>query len=641
MLSGLVVYLSVVSAVFEVGNIYADAPNQGVGVFPVALRRSFSQPVVLLQRLTSFVNSFNVLGYQRTSASSFNLRVTQLGEWGARDDSDIYTYFVTEAGRTILSDGSHYEAGIAVVQPGTNTVTVQLSSNPRNLNAFQAFVTLVANDDSQLLQNFVPRVININSAQGTFVISLQVNAGAVTSPVSVAFLAIELNTGASGLFQVQTVTAGTNPVIVRHRGDLGIHFLACVQSSNIPNVVQADFEIVRPRVGPIVAGAAGPPEFQVRTQLVNNGASAQTEVIAFFVIPQVSPQTNAVAQLAESSLYFTHGTSRDAIAGTIQLYRTFTQPVVIMQGYATTPTTDFNNVNLGNLDVMINPILIQPNRIDFQVREPQGNNDGIRVNIELIQALVVEAGSFTLSDGSVVQAGQAVITSTSQTITFPRAFSQVPVVVPQVVQASNFSTVRVLGVTTTTVVFLIERERSQVGSQSPLSVQVHWVAFQSPSDVQASNFFSLQRITATSVPAPINAVPLNGTYFFGSVNSLNENDPVQIEFSLIRTLTSTRASVCLAEDTSVAGVPRTHGTEDVSVVVARPGQTWALAVPPPSPRGLTSSQIQIIAGTLGGFFGLILLIICCCCLAKRLPDMMDLGTNSRAGATRNQLSRFR
>ncbi|MCP4132764.1 MAG: hypothetical protein GY754_17495 [bacterium] len=114
----------------------------------------------------------------------------------------------------------------------------------------------------------------------------------------------------------------------------------------------------------------------------------------------------------------------------VNLANTFENPVVIMQVVT----------NNGGQPVTTRLRNITESSFQFQVQE-WDYLDGTHSS-ETLNYFVMEAGTFELSDGSVLQAGTGSVGSTKETIAFPGSFSDTPVVLSQV-QTNSDSTAAV------------------------------------------------------------------------------------------------------------------------------------------------------------------------------------------------------
>ncbi len=161
---------------------------------------------------------------------------------------------------------------------------------------------------------------------------------------------------------------------------------------------------------------------------------------------------------------------------------------------------------------------------------------------EEVHYMVVEAGTYTLANGSVVEAGASNVNTTFSSINFDTEFLSKPVVFNQIVSENEAQAVSTHIKDVSSLSFraqLLEEENggTQDGNRNHVTEKLHWIAIEKGvSDNSGTSLFEVDRTRNTYIDKKWFAInfelnyPNTNSVFFANIQTKNGGDPMESRF---------------------------------------------------------------------------------------------------------------
>ncbi|WDQ17489.1 dockerin type I domain-containing protein [Rhodopirellula sp. P2] len=503
----------------------------------VQLRNAYVDPVVIVSP-ASFAGSDPVtVRVRNVTSGSFQVRVQEWDYLDGNHSNENISYLVVESGTYTLPDGTLVHAGTQSVNANLKRVNFPevFDSAPVVLSQVQTVngpSAVVTRQQEITRSSFKVRVQEEQGADGSHnnervgYVALERGNGSISgSPyriqatgevVSDTFRTINLgtafNTAPVFLASMQTTT-GTDPAGLRFRN---------LDRDSVQVIVEeeksADAETTHSNE------AVGYAAFGAGATLIGQPV-------------QVLGETGKT-------------TANDAWK-TVQLRNAYVDPVVIVSppSFAGSDpvTVRVRNVTSGS----------------FQVRVQEWDYlDGNHSN-ENISYLVVESGTYTLPDGTLVHAGTQSVNANLKRVNFPEVFDSAPVVLSQVQTVNGPSAVvtRQQEITRSSFKVRVQEEQGADGSHN--NERVGYVALErgngsisgSPYRIQATGEVVSDTFRTINLGTAFNTAPV----FLASMQTTTGTDPAGLRF---RNLDRDSVQVIVEEEKS-ADAETTHSNEAV------------------------------------------------------------------------------
>jgi len=246
----------------------------------------------------------------------------------------------------------------------------------------------------------------------------------------------------------------------------------------------------------------------------------------------------------------------------IEYRKEYTNPVVVAQSL-TYNDEDPATVSIRNIDA--DGFELKINEWDYQ--------DGTHAE-ETIGFMVVEAGSYQLEDGQMIQAGISNMGTDYTGVTYDSKFNQLPVVIGQVVSNNNESTVVAQTKAVSTAQFKMKLTCEEGNVENGMNMnneQVAWIAMEAGKGTTAGNSFEAGN-TGTNVDTDFYEVEFDQNFMTTPVvvyatQTNNENNAVTVRHTNITPL---GFDVRLQEETSF-DAEQGHSAEEVGFIAFEQG----------------------------------------------------------------------
>lgn len=295
--------------------------------------------------------------------------------------------------------------------------------------------------------------------------------------------------------------------------------------------------------GTIAEGAAGSHEVVVT---VTDGVNDDTALFNWTVLEPAEAQGEVgIVSIDQTSSSQWH---------TVNLENEYQYPVVVM-GPPSYSDTEPLSVRVQN---------VTSNSFEFQFDE-WDYLDGVH-GTESVAYLVMEAGTFTLVDGRIIQAGIADLTNSFSFINFNQAFDATPVVFSQVGSVNEASAVTTRQRNVNVSSFEAQLEEEEGSDATHASETVYWVAFDQGAN--AEGLISEAGLTGDEVEEFFHTISFTQSYsaspvFFASMQSTDGGDTATLRYN---NLSGASADVLVEEEKS-ANDEVGHTTETVGYLV--------------------------------------------------------------------------
>ena len=283
--------------------------------------------------------------------------------------------------------------------------------------------------------------------------------------------------------------------------------------------------------------------------VTDSEGATDTDVVVIDVTPP-AVSTVAIGEVGTVSA----GQSDSDEWHSVTLTNSYTNPVVVLN------SSTFN----GSQACVLRVKDVTANSFAWQVDEWDYLDGGHAT--ETVHYLVVEAGTHTLQDGTVLQAGTLSVGDTATTLTFPQAFAAAPVVVSQAttVNDSRAVTTRQGSVTATGLDLFLQSEEAYSNAHDPETVG--WIAMDKGVGTTAGMPFEIMA-TGNSVKEEWYNVPFTRNLpaapaVLASMQTVNGADVAGLRFQN-RTTTSVDVKV---EEEQSSDEEVGHATEVVGLI---------------------------------------------------------------------------
>jgi hypothetical protein len=248
---------------------------------------------------------------------------------------------------------------------------------------------------------------------------------------------------------------------------------------------------------------------------------------------------------------------------TVNLSQSYTNPVIVVS-----PVT-YRTIGPG-WQSSIDPSMVRVRNVtsnSFQVQVDEWDYlDGTHLAGENLSYFVIEAGTHTLSDGTVLVAGTQSLTDDWTTINFGTTLGNTPAVVSTVITTNDGAavTTRTRNVTTTSFDLRLQEQQAADGDHG--AETVHYLAMETGNGTSDGITYISGR-TGTAVTDAIFNQSFSPSFadvpvFLASVQTFNDADPLSIRTTLVR---QNSARFFLQEETSFEP-DTTHSAEIVGFI---------------------------------------------------------------------------
>ena len=177
---------------YETGVITASQPD-GTTWFKVALKNTYTQPVVIASPLTGYGSHSAGVRVRNVTSTSFEYQLDEFDYTPPEHREETFSYFVIEEG-THTIDGNTWEAGITLGRTDNNTQTIALNGT---FGSPPAVLTQLASDQDPVAA--IVRVQNVNTTSFRLQLQEEENLDQTrTAADSVHFIAVQPGSGLLG-----------------------------------------------------------------------------------------------------------------------------------------------------------------------------------------------------------------------------------------------------------------------------------------------------------------------------------------------------------------------------------------------------------------------------------------------------------